>query len=539
MLEAQFFEESLAPVVEGASGVRAACLFGEALLDHETNRSLMDSMLVDFATKLAASENDESVLDLAHLECSPEVVAFRLLPSLLPLYSATDNHGFESLQDAIDFSTDLGMFARSNPPAPAPVRQQQTVEPAAQRGDDRSNASFRPQTQQPPQQQQPQHVPQQQPPQQQQKQGPFVSAKDQFIQEGGRLPPPAPRAAGQPGVNTAALQLTRAALGGGGGSGGTGKTGEPVPLPEELAHLERALVDKIEHEIIYRGRMTSFDEIAGLSFAKKCVNEIICWPITAPHLFQGLRKLPRGCLLFGPPGTGKTLIGKAIASEAKATFFCISASSLMSKWIGEGEKTVRALFDVAAYRQPSVIFLDEVDSLLCMRSSEENEGSRRMKTEFLVQLDGAGTRENTQVVVIGATNRPEELDEAARRRFVKRIYIPLPDEAGRAQQFKVLLRQSRHELTEEDYSWLVATSAGFSGADICNLCQEAAMGPMRQAAVARGGNLSNINERDISPLGTGHFVDAFQRVTASVSPGELDRYIKWNSEFGSYKFAME
>lgn len=139
------------------------------------------------------------------------------------------------------------------------------------------------------------------------------------------------------------------------------------------------------------GQVVTFEEIAGLEFAKKCVDELICWPMTRPDLFKGLRALPKGLLLFGPPGTGKTLIGKAIAHQAGATFFSISASSLTSKWIGEGEKTVRTLFAVAGYRQPSVVFIDEVDSLLCQRSSDENEASRRIKTEFLVQLDGAGT----------------------------------------------------------------------------------------------------------------------------------------------------
>ena len=105
--------------------------------------------------------------------------------------------------------------------------------------------------------------------------------------------------------------------------------------------------------------------------------------------------------------SGKTLIGKAIAHQAGATFFSISASSLTSKWIGEGEKTVRTLFAVAGYRQPSVVFIDEVDSLLCQRSSDENEASRRIKTEFLVQLDGAGTDLSVRVVIVGATNRPE------------------------------------------------------------------------------------------------------------------------------------
>lgn len=175
---------------------------------------------------------------------------------------------------------------------------------------------------------------------------------------------------------------------------------------------------------------------------------------------MGGKLIPTDCTFNIP---GKTLIGKAIAHQSGATFFSISASSLMSKWIGEGEKTVRTLFAVAAYRQPSVVFLDEVDSLLCQRSSEENEASRRMKTEFMVQLDGAGTDQGARVVIVGATNRPEELDEAVRRRFIKRIYIPLPDAASRESLLRMLLRDVRHHLSEEDCMDLVARTEGFSG----------------------------------------------------------------------------
>jgi SpoVK/Ycf46/Vps4 family AAA+-type ATPase len=255
-------------------------------------------------------------------------------------------------------------------------------------------------------------------------------------------------------------------------------------LPPELQQFEKALVERIEADILCDrdgSNSTSFDDIAGLLFAKKCVQEVVCWPMLRPDLFTGLRALPKGVLLFGPPGTGKTLIGKAVAHEVGATFFSISASSLTSKWIGEGERLVRTLFGVAVYRQPSIIFIDEVDSLLCNRSSEENEASRRMKTEFLVQLDGAGTDSRAQVVILGATNRPDELDEAARRRFVKRIYIPLPDPAARRQMICALLGEKvgdvgakrkaagdrnaaiYHTLTDEQVDQLVARTAGYSG----------------------------------------------------------------------------
>ena len=326
--------------------------------------------------------------------------------------------------------------------------------------------------------------------------------------------------------------------------------GQEKELPPELAHLDKVLVEKIEAEIVSHGQPVSFDDIAGLTFAKSCVHELICWPMSRPDLFTGLRCLPKGVLLFGPPGTGKTLIGKAISHEAGATFFSISASSLTSKWIGEGEKLVKTLFAVAAYRQPSVVFIDEVDSLLCARSSDENEATRRLKTEFLVQLDGAATDAEARVVIVGATNRPEELDEAARRRFVKRIFVPLPDAAGREQLVRRLLTKSNanvgdgarslvagsgHCLTEEHMKQLVQLSRGFSGADIHTLCTEAAMWPVRELAKSLNGDLSKVTNANMPLIEMRHFEIARENVQPSVSPGDLDRYMIWNAQFGTYK----
>ena len=230
---------------------------------------------------------------------------------------------------------------------------------------------------------------------------------------------------------------------------------------------------------------------------------------------------------------GKTLIGKAIAHETGATFFSISASSLTSKWIGEGEMAVRTLFAVACYYQPSVVFIDEVDSLLSQRSSEENEASRRIKTEFLIQLDGAGTDQNAKVVVIGATNRPDELDEAARRRFVKRIYIPLPDAAGRRQLLCTLLKGTAHSLIDENVDMLVEKTVGYSGADIRSICTEAAMGPIRELSM-RGG-LSQVQIADMPSIRKDHFEEALESVAPSVSTADLKRYIEWNSIYGTYR----
>jgi SpoVK/Ycf46/Vps4 family AAA+-type ATPase len=232
---------------------------------------------------------------------------------------------------------------------------------------------------------------------------------------------------------------------------------------------------------------------------------------------------------------GKTLIGKAIAHETGATFFSISASSLTSKWIGEGEAGVRTLFALAAFYQPSVVFIDEVDSLLSQRSSEENEASRRIKTEFLIQLDGVGGSRDARVVIIGATNRPQELDEAARRRFVKRIYIPLPDKDSRVKIIENLLRSNKHRLDKVGVDFIAERTSGFSGADMSALCTEAAMCPLRELASKHMGDLRSLRESDVPPINREHFEEALQSVSCSVSQGDLQQYVDWNALYGTYK----
>ena len=233
--------------------------------------------------------------------------------------------------------------------------------------------------------------------------------------------------------------------------------------------------------------------------------------------------------------TGKTLIGKAIAHESGATFFSISSSSLTSKWIGEGEKLVKTLFAVAAYNEPAVIFLDEIDSLLTQRKATENEASRRIKTEFLVQLDGTGTSGQGRVLIIGATNRPQELDEAARRRFTKRLYIPLPVEADRKVLLGVLLKTNKHVLTEADIDILAKDTDGFSGADLKSLCTDAAMGPIRQL----GAKAMDIDVNDVPPISYKHFKKSLKGTRPSVAPSDLKQYIEWDESYGTTRHDEE
>ena len=234
-------------------------------------------------------------------------------------------------------------------------------------------------------------------------------------------------------------------------------------------------------------------------------------------------------------GTGKTLIGKAIAYESGATFFSISSSSLTSKWIGEGEKLVRTLFAVAAYREPAVVFIDEIDSMLTQRKADENEASRRIKTEFLVQLDGTGTCGHGRVLVIGATNRPQELDEAARRRFVKRLYIPLPRKPDREALIRVLLSTNNHCLTNEETYKLAEDTEGFSGADLKALCADAAMGPIREL----GRHALEIAPENVPPIAFKHFRRALRTTKPSVSPSDLFHYEEWDKLYGSRRVSID
>ncbi|CAJ0584896.1 unnamed protein product, partial [Mesorhabditis spiculigera] len=269
---------------------------------------------------------------------------------------------------------------------------------------------------------------------------------------------------------------------------------EPTGLRAEpsLKMFDENIIRLIENEIMAITRDTDWRDVAGLEAAKKALSEIVVLPFKRPDVFTGIRAPPKGVLLFGPPGTGKTMIGRCVASQCKATFFNISASSLTSKWVGEGEKLVRALFAVARLKDPSIIFIDEIDSLLCARSETEHESSRRIKTEFLVQLDGVATSAEDRLLVLGATNRPQELDEAARRRFAKRLYVPLPQECARRQMVHNLIAQNTHRLRDKDLDEIAGMTKGYSGADMRNLCSEAAMGPVR--------DIVNNSEYDIETI---------------------------------------
>ncbi len=308
-------------------------------------------------------------------------------------------------------------------------------------------------------------------------------------------------------------------------------------LPDELGRIDPRMIEQVCNEVIDSSASVAWEDIAGQEAAKRLIQEVVVWPMMNPEIFKGARAPPKGILLFGPPGTGKTLLGKAIASNIAASFFAISASSLTSKWIGDGEKMVKALFAVAGWMAPSVIFIDEIDSLLSARKSEgEHESSRRLKTEILVQMEGCDPASaERKVLLVGATNRPEELDEAARRRMPKQMYIPLPCQRARQEMIhRVLTRGAiASQLSAEDIRKVVAKTEGYSGSDMKNLIQEACQGPIREAVRQAGAAVATLREQDLRPVVLKDFAVASKAQRASTEPSEIVRYEDYNDKHGA------
>uniref|UniRef100_A0A2K5HWZ1 vesicle-fusing ATPase n=1 Tax=Colobus angolensis palliatus TaxID=336983 RepID=A0A2K5HWZ1_COLAP len=244
------------------------------------------------------------------------------------------------------------------------------------------------------------------------------------------------------------------------------KEGQPSPADEKGNDSDgegesddpekKKLQNQLQGAIVIERPNVKWSDVAGLEGAKEALKEAVILPIKFPHLFTGKRTPWRGILLFGPPGTGKSYLAKAVATEANnSTFFSISSSDLVSKWLGESEKLVKNLFQLARENKPSIIFIDEIDSLCGSRSENESEAARRIKTEFLVQMQ-----------------------------FEKRIYIPLPEPHARAAMFKLHLGTTQNSLTEADFRELGKKTDGYSGADISIIVRDALMQPVRKVQSA-------------------------------------------------------
>ncbi|CAH1262388.1 SPAST [Branchiostoma lanceolatum] len=306
-------------------------------------------------------------------------------------------------------------------------------------------------------------------------------------------------------------------------------TGPSKKKLASLKNVDSKLANIILDQIIDTAPSVNWDDIAGQDAAKQALQEIVILPSLRPELFTGLRSPARGLLLFGPPGNGKTMLAKAVASESNATFFNISASTLTSKWVGEGEKLVKALFSVARELQPSIIFMDEIDSLLCERREGEHDASRRLKTEFLLEFDGVHSGNDDRILVMGATNRPQELDDAVLRRFAKRVYVQLPELETRVVIMSRLLRKHHHPLSQKELQNLARQTDGYSGSDLTNLAKDAALGPIRELDPAQVKSMPADKIRNIK---YSDFVDSLKRIRRSVPQNSLSSFEQWNRDYG-------
>lgn len=218
-----------------------------------------------------------------------------------------------------------------------------------------------------------------------------------------------------------------------------------------------------------------WDQVAGLADAKEALKQAVVWPQQLPQLFESGRvEAWSGILLYGPPGTGKTLLAKAVATESRArTFMHVSVAAIMSKWVGESEGMIRAVFEVARARTPAVVFIDEVDAVAGRRSENDHDVSRKVKNQLLAEMDGLVA--SARVLVLAATNMPWELDQAFLRRLQRRILIPLPDSETRRQLISGQLARYGDgvHLSDEDRQWLVTQTDGWSGSDIATLIKTA------------------------------------------------------------------
>ncbi|MGE5554683.1 MAG: AAA family ATPase [Methanocella sp.] len=305
---------------------------------------------------------------------------------------------------------------------------------------------------------------------------------------------------------------------GGGGGGATMEGGPSLNVKsndEELVVTEKPKVN--------------WNEVVGLEVAKKAVKEAIVYPVQRPDLFP--LGWPRGILLFGPPGCGKTLLAAAVATEIDANFYSIDAASIMSKWLGEAEQNVAKLFGSArksaSEGKPAIVFVDELDSLMGNHSNEVG-GEIRVKNQFLKEMDGIVDKGKAlHVYVIGATNKPWDLDWAFIRRFQKRILVPLADHATRLNMLKHYT-ETLQVANDVDLHELARLSEGFSGSDIRDVCQSAQLSLIGE--FFESGKAAD-REAKPRPLTMADFRQILEERKPSVSLEMLTSYNRWFEAF--------
>ncbi|KAL2261261.1 hypothetical protein VTK26DRAFT_4501 [Humicola hyalothermophila] len=258
-----------------------------------------------------------------------------------------------------------------------------------------------------------------------------------------------------------------------------------------------------------------FDDIGGLDDIIEELKESIIYPLTMPHLYRhggALLAAPSGVLLYGPPGCGKTMLAKAVAHESGASFINLHISTLTEKWYGDSNKLVRAVFSLARKLQPAIIFIDEIDAVLGTRRSGEHEASGMVKAEFMTLWDGLTSTNAAgvpaRIVVLGATNRINDIDEAILRRMPKKFPVPLPGMRQRRRILQLVLGDTKRDPEHFDLDYIARVTAGMSGSDLKEACRDAAMVPLREYIRqhrASGASMSRVNPDHVRGIRTEDF----------------------------------
>ncbi|PKA50235.1 Katanin p60 ATPase-containing subunit A1 [Apostasia shenzhenica] len=255
-----------------------------------------------------------------------------------------------------------------------------------------------------------------------------------------------------------------------------------------------------------------FDSVGGLDNIKQALFELVILPLRRPELFAHgkLLRPQKGVLLYGPPGTGKTMLAKALAKESGAVFINVRVSNLMSKWFGDAQKLVAAVFTLAYKLQPAIIFIDEVDSFLGQRRNTDHEVMTNMKTEFMSLWDGFTTDQCSRVLVLAATNRPTDLDEAILRRFPQAFEISIPDRSERSKILQVILKGEEVE-ENINYDHIAHLCAGFTGSDLFELCKQAAYVPVRELLQAEKSGANAVLSRPLKQSDLERALSSFKK----------------------------
>ncbi|RMZ87636.1 hypothetical protein DV736_g5144, partial [Chaetothyriales sp. CBS 134916] len=303
------------------------------------------------------------------------------------------------------------------------------------------------------------------------------------------------------------------------------------PRKEDLAltQYEQAIVQDLIHP---KDIPVSFDDIGGMSHIVDELREAVIYPLTMPRLYSASSSLlaaPAGVLLYGPPGCGKTMLAKALARESGACFINLHISTLTEKWFGDSNKLVNAVFTLARKLEPTIVFIDEIDAVLGTRRSGEHEASGMVKAEFMTHWDGLASTnaagQAQRILILGATNRIQDIDDAILRRMPKKFPVGLPTTSQRLKILKIILKDTNLDKEHFDMAYLSRVMAGMSGSEIKEACRDAAMIPVREMIKAQrdqGQSMKQLQPGQVRALRTDDFFMQARKAAAGKKQQEQE-----------------